>query len=404
MTRTAVTGLGVVSPAGLDLESTWQTLLRGVSTSSRDEELAGMPVDISCKVPDFDPRKLVRASGWRLDRFSAMAVVAARQALADAALDHREWEPARVGVVIGTGATSLERVVPELRKLYESSPLDVSPLTIPRSVPNMSAAEIALDVGATGPNFSVSTACASGGTAIGVARDLLRSGTCDIVVTGGAESARFPASAAAFHRMGALSRRTDDPARAGRPFDSARDGFVLSEGAAVLVLERAEHARARGVRPRAYLDGYAASCDAVHYAAPDPHGKGAAAALGAAITDAGLTPGDIAHVNAHGTATRLNDLAEARALRTVFRTPPPVTSLKGAIGHAMGGAGAIEAAITVMTVQRGLIPPTANHEDTDIDIDLDVVAKTPRAVSVGAAVSASYGFGGQNAVLVLTGC
>ncbi|MFH0518455.1 beta-ketoacyl-[acyl-carrier-protein] synthase family protein [Streptomyces sp. M41] len=402
MTRIAVTGLGIVSPGGLDAQSTWQTLLQGTSTATYDEELAGLPVDISCRVPDFDARRLVGSSAWRLDRFTAMGLLAAREALADARLDPRTWEPPRVGVVIGSGTASMERYALEFAKLADNRPLDISPLAIPRSVPNMSAAEIGLDTGARGPNFTVSTACASGATAIGTARDLLLAGTCDIVLAGGAESVRHPIPAACFHRMGALSQRTEDPARASRPFDSSRDGFVLSEGAAVLVLERSEHARARGLQPRAYLAGYAASCDAHHYAAPHPQGRGAAEALTAALADAALEPVDIGHVNAHGTATRLNDLAEARALNAVFGTPPAVTSLKGALGHAIGAAGAIEAAVTVLTLQHGLIPPTANHEDTALDIDLDVVAKAPRTTHARAAASTSYGFGGQNAALVFT--
>ncbi|MFJ8164897.1 beta-ketoacyl-[acyl-carrier-protein] synthase family protein [Streptomyces sp. NPDC096136] len=404
MTRITVTGLGMVTPAGLTPDATWQTLLTGASTARRDESLDGLPVDISCRVPDFDPRRTVPGYGWRLDRFTAMAVLAARQALTDAGLDPQTWDGARVGVVIGSGTASMERYGQEFAKIADGRPLDVSPLAIPRSVPNMSAAEIGLDTGATGPNFTVSTACASGATAIGVARDLLRAGTCDIVLAGGAESVRHPIPAACFHRMGVLSRRTEAPDQACRPFDSARDGFVLSEGAAVLVLERAAHARARRVRPRAFLDGYAATCDAHHYAAPHPHGAGAAAAMTRALADAALHPHDIGHVNAHGTATRLNDLAEARALRTVFPTPPPVTSVKGAIGHAIGAAGAIEAAVTVMTLQHGLIPPTANHEDTDPDVDLDIVAKAPRPLRAQAAMSTSYGFGGQNAALVFTTC
>ncbi|GAA0592652.1 beta-ketoacyl-[acyl-carrier-protein] synthase family protein [Streptomyces crystallinus] len=398
---TAVTGLGVVSPAGIGLDATWQALLAGTSTAARDPRLQGMPVDISCRVPDFDARLHVGAGrAWRLDRFTAMAVTAARHALADAGLTPATWDGSRVAVVMGTGTASMENYLAEFSKVADNRPLDISPLAVPRSVPNMSAGEIAIDTHATGPNFSVSTACASGTTAIGVARDLLRAGSCDIVLAGGAESACHPIPAACFHRMGALSQRTDDPARASRPFDARRDGFVLSEGAAVLVLERPEHARARGVRPRAHLAGYAATCDAFHYAAPDPQGRGAAAAMSAALDDADLAPSDIDHVNAHGTSTRLNDLAEAKALRTVFRAPPPVTSLKGAIGHAIGAAGAIEAAITVMTVQHGTIPPTANHEDLDLDIDLDVVAKTARETSVEAAITTSYGFGGQNAALI----
>ncbi|MEU8996259.1 beta-ketoacyl-[acyl-carrier-protein] synthase family protein [Streptomyces caniferus] len=397
----AVTGLGVISPAGIGARATWDGLLTGRSTAARDPELAGLPVDISCRVPDFDTAALVgRKAAWRLDRFVAMALLAARHAVADAGLDPTDWDAARVGVVMGTGTGSMERYVGEFAKLAAGRPLDISPLAITRSVPNMAAAEIALDLTVTGPNFAVSTACASGSSALGIARDLLRSGTCDIVLAGGAESARHPIPAACFHRMGALSTRTSDPAGACRPFDAARDGFVLSEGAAVLVLERPAHAQARGARPRAHLVGYGASCDAYHYAAPDPDGRGAAAALTAALADAGAAPGDIDHINAHGTGTRRNDLAEAKALRSVFPAPPAVTSLKGALGHAIGAAGAIEAAVTVMSLQRDTVPPTVNHEDTDLDIDLDIVAKVPRTTAQSAAASLSIGFGGQNAALV----
>ncbi|WP_329201727.1 MULTISPECIES: beta-ketoacyl-[acyl-carrier-protein] synthase family protein [unclassified Streptomyces] len=399
-TDIAITGLSVVSPAGIGASATWKGMLAGRSTATRDPQLAGLPVDISCRVPDFDTRMVGRKHAWRLDRFAAMAVLAAREAVTDARLNPADWDRTRVGVVIGTGTASMERYFGEFAKLADQRPLEISALAITRSVPNMAAAEIALDLAATGPNFAVSTACASGTTALGVARDLLRAGSCDIVLAGGAESVCNPVPAACFHRMGALSQRTGDPERACRPFDSARDGFVLAEGAAVLVLERPEHAQARGARPRAYLAGYGASCDAYHFAAPDPNGNGATAAITAAITDAGLLPGDIDHVNTHGTGTRLNDLMEAKALRAVFSQPPAATSLKGTIGHAIGAAGAIEAAVTVMSLQHGLIPPTANHEDTDIDIDLDIVAKVPREVTMTAALSTSFGFGGQNAALV----
>lgn len=399
----AVTGLGVISPAGTDAATTWDGLLAGRSTATRDPGLAGLPVDFSCRVPDFDPARAIgQALAWRLDRFTAMAVLAAREAVADAGLAAGDRDPARVGVVMGTGTASMERYVTEFAKLADGRPRAVSPLAVPRSVPNMSAAEIALDLTVRGPAFTVSTACASGSTALGVARDLLRAGTCDIVLAGGAESVRHPIPAACFDRMGALSRRVDDPAGACRPFDAARDGFVLSEGAAVLVLERPGHARARGARPRAHLTGYGATCDAHHYVAPDPEGRGAAAALTAALADAGLAPGDIDHVNAHGTGTRLNDLAETKALHAVFPRPPVVTSLKGALGHAVGAAGAIEAAVTVLSLQHGTVPPTVNHEDADLDIELDVVAKAPRSAPLSAAASSSFGFGGHNAVLVFT--
>lgn len=284
-TDIAITGLSVVSPAGIGASATWKGMLAGRSTATRDPQLAGLPVDISCRVPDFDTRMVGRKHAWRLDRFAAMAVLAAREAVTDARLNPADWDRTRVGVVIGTGTASMERYFGEFAKLADQRPLEISALAITRSVPNMAAAEIALDLAATGPNFAVSTACASGTTALGVARDLLRAGSCDIVLAGGAESVCNPVPAACFHRMGALSQRTGDPERACRPFDSARDGFVLAEGAAVLVLERPEHAQARGARPRAYLAYYGASCDAYHFAAPDPNGNGATAAITAAITD-----------------------------------------------------------------------------------------------------------------------
>lgn len=398
----AVTGLGLVTPAGIGEQATWQGLLAARSTAKRDPVLAGLPVDISCQVPEFDAHRLIgRQLAWRLDRAGAMAVLAARNATADAGLSPAEWDAARVGVVIGTGTASMERYDAEYAKLGAGRPLSISPLAVTRSVPNMPAADIALDLTARGPNFAVSTACASGTTALGVARDLLRAGTCDIVLAGGTESARCRMPAACFHRMGALSQRLGQPAAASRPFDAERDGFVLAEGAAVLVLERPEHARARGARPRALLAGYGASCDAHHFAAPDPEGRGAAAALRAALRDAGLDPADIGHVNAHGTGTRLNDQAECHALRSVFTAPPPVTSLKGALGHAIGAAGAIEAAVTVLSLQHGTIPPTANLDRQDPDIDLDIVTKVPRTAALTAAASTSFAFGGQNAALVL---
>lgn len=398
----AVTGLGLVTPAGIGEQATWQGLLAARSTAARDPVLAGLPVDISCQVPDFDAHRLIgRHLAWRLDRAGAMAVLAARHATADAGLSPAEWDAARVGVVIGTGTASMERYDAEYAKLAAGRPLAISPLAVTRSVPNMPAADIALDLTARGPNFAVSTACASGTTALGVARDLLRAGTCDIVLAGGTESVRCRMPAACFHRMGALSQRIGQPAAASRPFDAERDGFVLAEGAAVLVLERPEHARARGARPRAHLAGYGASCDVHHFAAPDPEGRGAAAALRTALRDAGLDPSDIGHVNAHGTGTRLNDQAECHALRSVFADPPPVTSLKGALGHTMGAAGAIEAAVTVMSLQHGTVPPTVNLDRQDPDIDLDIVTKVPRTAALTAAASTSFAFGGQNAALIL---
>ncbi|MFE0186438.1 beta-ketoacyl-[acyl-carrier-protein] synthase family protein [Streptomyces sp. NPDC058989] len=398
----AVTGLGLVTPAGVGVAATWQGVLDGSPTAVRDPALDGLPVDFCCRVPGFDAdQRLGRRLSWRLDRCAAMALVAAREAVADAGLGAGSWDPVRVGVVLGVGTASMERYEEEFAKISGGRATEISPLAIPRSVPNMVAGEVGMDLRVRGPNLTVSTACASGATALGTARQLLLADACDVVVAGGSESLCSRIPAACFHQMGALSRRGDDPAAASRPFDADRDGFVLGEGAGVLVLERLEHARARGARIRSYLAGYGASCDAYHFTSPHPEGRGAAEALAVALDDAGTDPGDIAHVNAHGTATVLNDRAEASALRQVFRRPPPVTAVKGTLGHAAGGAGAIEAACTVLSLEDQVVPPTANLHRLDPEIELDVVSKAPRPVRMTAAVSNAFGFGGQNAVLVL---
>ncbi|PSJ28857.1 3-oxoacyl-ACP synthase [Streptosporangium nondiastaticum] len=396
----AVTGLGLVTAAGVGVTATWEGLLAGRSRAAPDPRLAGLPVDFSCG-SDFDAAgALGRRLAARLDRFSAMALAAAREAVADAGLDTAAWDPLRVAVVIGASSACMEHYDREFAWMAAGRPDRVSPMAIMRSIPNMAAGEVGLDLGTRGPNLAVSTACASGATAIGVARDLVRAGSCDIALAGGSESLRARSTAVGFHQMRALSARGHDPEGASRPFDADRDGFVLGEGAGVLVLERPAHARARGARPRALLRGYGASCDAHHTVAPHPDGRGAADALRTALADAGLAPGDVDHVNAHGTATRINDLAEYRALARVFRTPPPVTAPKSVLGHAAGGSGGIEAACAVLTLQHQLIPPTANLDNPDPGLPLDIVRKTPRRARLTTVVSNSFGFGGQNAVLV----
>ncbi|ATL32288.1 beta-ketoacyl-[acyl-carrier-protein] synthase family protein [Streptomyces formicae] len=400
----AVTGLGLVTPAGHTTEANWAALCRGRSLAARDPELAGLPVDFSCQVTDFDAEKeLGRASARRGDRFIQFALVAARRAVADAHLDRRTWEAERVGVVLGVGSNSLSTYVTEFGHLGAGRPERVSPLALPRSVPSMAAGEVAIDLGVRGPNFTTASACASGATAIGVARDLLRSGTCDIVLAGGSESARSRMTATCFTRMRALSRRRAEPDLASRPFDARRDGFVLGEGAGVLVLERAGAARARRAPVLALLRGYGAGADAHHPLAPHPQGDGAVRAIHAALADAGCGPRDVGLVNAHGTSTPLNDAAEARALVRVFGDEgPPVTASKGVVGHALGAAGAIQAAYTVLALRHGAVPPVANFEGQDGDDKLDVVAGRPRSTRGDAGISCSFGFGGQNAVLLFT--
>ena len=402
-TPVAVTGLGLVTPAGIGTDASWAGVLAGEGTARTDPVLADIPVTMSCRVPGFDAMELLgRKAARRLDRFVQLAVVAAREAIADAGLDPQTWDGPRVGVVLGCGMGGAATWEQQHQVFLRDGAGDISPMLIPMLVPNMVAGQLAMEFGALGPNLVTATACASGATAIGVARDLLRSGACDVVVTGGTEAGLTPLSIAGFAQMGALSRRIDDPAAASRPFDVGRDGFVAAEAAGVLILERVEDAAARGRHPRALLAGYGASADGHHITAPDPTGQGAARAMRAAIADAGLVPSDITHVNAHGTSTPLNDAAEARTILDVVGEQASVTSTKGVTGHALGAAGAIEAAFTVLSVQHGLVPPTANLDSQDPDIAVDVVAKAPREQRITAAMSDSFGFGGQNAVLVVT--
>ncbi len=399
----AVTGLGLITPAGSDPDANWKTLAAGRSLAAKNPEFEGLPIDISCDVRDFEPQtelgpRLVR----RLDRFAHLGLVAARRAVADARLNIGDCPPERVAIVLGVGSNSLRTYVTEFTRLGEGRPRAVSPLALPRSVPNMVAGEIALDIGARGPNFTVSSACASGSTALGVARGMLATGMCDVVLAGGTDSwSRMTATC--FGQMRALSSRTDRPELASRPFDRDRDGFVLGEGAAVLVLERLDHAQARGARSRALLCGYGASADAHHPTAPHPEGAGAEQAVRQALADSGCAPADVGHINAHGTATPLGDAAESRMIRRVFRGgPPPVTATKSIVGHALGAAGAIEAAFTVLALEHQEVPPTANLAEQDTGSELDIVTGCPRRSRFDLALSTSFGFGGQNAALVFS--
>ncbi|WP_030573722.1 beta-ketoacyl-[acyl-carrier-protein] synthase family protein [Streptomyces aureocirculatus] len=400
----AVTGIGLITPAGTDLDTNWATLCAGRSTAAPDPRLARLPVDFSCQVTGFSPtEELGTALARRLDPPAHFALAAARQAVTHAGLDSSAWPRDRVGVVLGVGSNSTITYGDQFRHLYTWEPQRVSPLTLPRSLPNMVAAEVAIDLGAGGPNFTTATACASGATALGAARDLLRGGSCDIVLAGGSESGRDPMAAVCFHRMRALSTRRDAPHLASRPFDAQREGFVLGEGAAVLVLERARDARARHAPVLALLRGYGATCDAHHPLAPHPDGDGTVRALRAALDDANCTPADVGHVNAHGTSTRFNDAIEAAAVTRVFAShTPAVTAPKSVVGHALGAAGAIEAAYTVLALREQTVPPTANFTHQDGDHKLDIVAGAPRPLAMTAALSSSCGFGGQNAALLFT--
>ncbi|WP_320783525.1 beta-ketoacyl-[acyl-carrier-protein] synthase family protein [Streptomyces sp. CRN 30] len=397
----AITGIGLVTPAGVGAKQSWNHLLTAAPTAATDPELRGLPVDFSCHVPQ-EPlnASLGRGLRWRTDRFIQFAVIAAREAVADAGLYPAEWDSTRVGVVIGVGGSAMDHLS-EHNKIAEGRYGAVTPSLVARSQPGMAAGEVSLDLGARGPAMCPSTVCASGTAALGTAKMLLDAGHCDIVIAGGTDSVRSHWAAVAFWRMGALSGRRDDPAAASRPFDTDRDGFVLGEGAGIMVLERTEHAQARNAAVYAELAGQGMTSDAHHCVAPHPDGEGAARAMHAALTDAGLSADDIDHVNAHGTSTTLNDLAEARSLRRVFRTPPPVTANKSVFGHAIGGGGAIEAACSALSLHHGVIPPTANLDTIDPEIDLDIVTRAPRPAALSAVLSNSVGFGGHNAAIVL---
>ncbi|MET9428533.1 beta-ketoacyl-[acyl-carrier-protein] synthase family protein [Streptomyces sp. NPDC003036] len=397
----AVTGLGLVTPAGIGVGPSWETVRSGRSTAAFDPVLESNPVRISCRVPGFDADALLGARrALRLDPFVQFALVAAREALADAGLDPQTWDGARVGVVLGNGDGGPTTVEAQHRVLLSSGAAKVSPLLLPMQLPNMLAGQAAIEFGATGPNLVVSTACASGTTAVGVARDLLLLDRCDVVLTGGSEALITPLAMAGFAQMGALSRREDDPAAASRPFDADRDGFVAGEGAGILVLERLTDARARGARVRARIAGYGASADAHHMTSPHPAGAGIESAVREALRDVGAGPSDVTHVNAHGTSTPLNDLAEAVMLKRTLTGDPLVTSTKGVTGHLLGAAGAVEAVFTVLSVEQGIVPPTANLTRPDPRIEIKVAA-TETQLPVDLALSNSLGFGGQNAVLAV---
>jgi 3-oxoacyl-[acyl-carrier-protein] synthase II len=401
--RVAVTGMGLKSPAGNDLATFWSSLLAGTATAApiKAFDATDHPVKYACEVRDFDPEiYLGPKESRRVDRVGQLGYAAAVDALA--ATGELDADPARCAVVAGTGVGGLTTLEEQILQYGEKGPNRVSPFLIPMMMANATAAIVAMHHGFTGPNLCVTTACAAGAHAIGEGARLIRDGTSDVVVAGGAEAAVTPVALAAFSRMGALSGDRDDPAHASRPFDTRRDGFVMGEGAGFLILEEWDRAVARGATVLAEIAGYGRTCDAHHITAPAPGGAGAVACMLQALEDAGLAPSDIGHVNAHGTSTPLNDAAEAEAITKIFgEHAVPVTSTKGCTGHLIGAAGAVEAIASVLAMRDGLVPPTANHEQTDPAITIDVVAGEPRSVASAPVISNSFGFGGHNATLVL---
>ncbi|WP_327365691.1 beta-ketoacyl-[acyl-carrier-protein] synthase family protein [Streptomyces sp. NBC_01217] len=398
----AVTGLGMITPVGNDTESTWKGVCAAVSPARTVSALEGCAIDFACTVDGIDLDAAIGGrTSFRMGRYVKFAVLAAREAVADAGLDPAQWEGSRVAVVVGTSSGGSAALTEQAVVLDRHGPDATSPSGILLTIPNMPAAEIAIQMRATGPSLAPCTACSSGATALSVARDLLVTGQCDIAIAGATESIVYPVAMTGFARSGAAARADGDPARLCRPFAADRAGLVMGEGAAVMVLERADDADARGATPRALLAGTGATTDAHHPTSPHPSGAIARAAVEAALRDAGWAAEDVEHVNAHGTATPLNDATEAALIARVYPHRPPVTAPKGVLGHCMGAAGAIEAGLTVLTLQRGVVPPIANLDAPAPEFDINCVTKQPLRRTVRRAVSHSFGFGGHNAVIAL---
>ena len=406
--RAVITGLGVVTPLGRALESVWERIVRGDSGVGPISlfETAGYRVQFGGQVP-WEPEREDIASPKelkRLDRFTQFALASAKDAVADSGIDFAQEEPYRCGVVIGSGIGGLWEFEVQEERLLHKGIDKVSPFTIPKLMVNSASGHVSSLYGIKGPNFAVATACASAANSIGSALRAIQYGDADVMVTGGSEAALTPIGLAGFQNMRALSFRTDAPREASRPFDVDRDGFVLAEGAGVVVLEELEHARRRGARIYAELKGYGASGDAGHITQPDDEGRGAARAMQSALEDAGLAPTAMQYINAHGTSTPLGDKAETAAIKRVFGEHAKrlaVSSTKSQLGHTLGASGGIELVVCALTMARGVITPTINLDTPDPDCDLDYVPKVARDARVDVAMSNSFGFGGHNAALVL---
>jgi len=404
--RVAVTGIGPISPIGTGADAFWKNLRAGRSGVRRVEDrvdLTDIDVKIAAPVDDFDPDDYIDPKkARRLDRSAQLALAATSLALRDARISEADVDLDRFGVVVGTGIGGMETFEENFTVMLERGPRRVSPFFVPRMMPNALAGEISIAHGFRGANFGVVSACASGNHAIGLAAELIASGLIDRAVTGGAEAVLIPVTFAGFSRMGALSKRNDEPERASRPFDAERDGFVMGEGAGMLVLENYNLAVARGAHVYAEVRGFGMSADATHITAPAEDGAGASRAMQMAMDRAHVGPSDVDYINAHGTSTLPNDRVETAAIKATFGDEAArvkISSTKSQIGHLLGAAGGIEAIATVLTMEHGFIPATLNYENPDPDCDLDY---TPVSVetTVRVALSNSFGFGGQNASLI----
>jgi 3-oxoacyl-[acyl-carrier-protein] synthase II len=404
--RVVITGLGMVTPLGTGVEKTWEALIAGKSGIGpiTKFDATGYETRIAGEVKDFIPENFIdKKEIRRMDVFIQYAMAAAQMAMEDSGLKITPANGDRVGVVVGAGLGGLNTLENSHKVLLEKGPGRISPFFIPALIVNEAPGMISMRYGARGPNTSVVTACATGNHNIGDAWRMIQRGEADAIIAGGVEATISPLAVSGFNAMKALSTRNDEPERASRPFDKDRDGFVIGEGAGILILEELHHALDRGAKIYAEIIGYGLNGDAYHITAPAPDGEGAARCMAMALRDAGIAPEEVDYINAHGTSTQLNDLYETKAIKAVFKEHAkklPVSSTKSMTGHLLGGAGGIEAIFTVLTIQRGIIPPTINYETPDPECDLDYVPNVARKAEVRVALSNSFGFGGTNAVLV----
>ncbi len=406
--RVVITGCGCLSPVGNNVTETWQSLLAGRSGVDWITlfDASQHKTRFAAEVKGFDGAALFGSrEARRMDRFTQFALAVALEAFAQAGLESNGLDRNRVGVVIGSGIGGISTLLAQVEEMRARGPERVSPFLIPMMIADSAPASIAIRLGLRGPNMALATACASGANAIGEAAEMIRRGVADVMLAGGAEASIVPVAMAALNVMGALSTRNEAPQRASRPFDRERDGFVMGEGAGMLVLESLEHAQARGARILAELSGYGTSNDAYHISAPAENGAGAALSMRWALEDAGLRPEQIDYINAHGTSTPLNDKSETQAIKTVFGETAysiPISSTKSMTGHLLGASGALEAVICVQVLQEQILPPTINYEHPDPECDLDYVPNYPRPHRVRHVMSNSFGFGGHNATLIFS--
>jgi 3-oxoacyl-[acyl-carrier-protein] synthase II len=404
--RVVITGMGAMTPLGLSPDKLWEGCVAGRSgvIALTRFDASTYPVQIAAEINDFDPLDYIdRKEARRMARFTQFAVAAARQAIEGAGLQLDKEDTSRIGVMLGNGNGGFPNTEEAARTLTEKGGMRMDPFFVPKMLPNMAASQVAIQFGLGGYNSTAITACAASTQAIGDALEVIRRGRAEVMISGGTEGGICEMGLAAFCVMRALSTHNEEPAKASRPFDAERDGFVCSEGAAILVLESLEHAKARDATILAELAGCASSADAYHIVAPCENGEGALRAMRWALEDAGITTDDVDYINAHGTSTVLNDLAETRAIKGLFGERAykiPISSTKSMIGHVLGGAGALESVVCVKTLQTGVIHPTINYEHVDPECDLDYVPNKCRKADVRTVLKNSFGFGGQNACLV----